>query len=83
LGHWIEDDGISADPEKTVIEIEYAARNDEEVEVCLTFAEHGFKGALGQDVVVILPVTDTRHVRGAKEVTWKDRSAWLVRVESA
>lgn len=81
-GQWIEDDGISADPDKTVIEVEYTAKkNEEEIEVNLRFIEHKFKPAWGKQVTVILPVTDSRRVKGGIQAMWQDRAAWLVNVK--
>jgi len=81
-GQWIEDDGISSDPDKTVIEVKYSAeKGAKEVDVSLTFGEHGFKTAWGKEVAVILPVTDTRSVKGAKQSTWKNRPVWLVNIK--
>jgi hypothetical protein len=81
-GQWIEDDGISSDPDKTVIEVKYSAeKGDKEVDVSLKFGEHGFKTAWGKQVAVILPVTDTRSVKSAKQSTWKNRPVWLVNIK--
>jgi len=61
-------DGFFADPDKTIIEVEYSANKGQNaVDVSLTFAEHGFKTAWGKQVTVILPVTDKRGIKGGSK----------------
>jgi alpha-glucosidase (family GH31 glycosyl hydrolase) len=79
VGEWIEDDGISADPAKSVIEVTYTA-TEKQVQVSAKWKEHGFKPLWGKTVDVILPVKDTRAVKGAKEVVYGDRQAWRVEI---
>lgn len=80
-GCWIEDDGISSDPDKTVIQVSYSAKKgDKEVEVKLRFLERKFRAAWEDKVTVILPISDRRSVKGGKPSTWKDRTVWVMRV---
>ncbi|GMK58358.1 hypothetical protein CspeluHIS016_0503900 [Cutaneotrichosporon spelunceum] len=76
-GRWIEDDGISAEPGRAVIELTY--EGGEDVVVSARFAEHDFK-PLWETLHVFLPVGDERAVRGAKAVSVDGRRAWLVDV---
>lgn len=80
-GQWIEDDGISSDPDKTIIEVSYSAKKDDkEVAVQLKLLERKFKVAWENKVTVILPIGDKRAVEGGKQSTWKDRTVWVVEV---
>lgn len=76
-GQWIEDDGISMNPRKSVISVKYTA-SEKEVDVKVKFVESGFQPLWGKVVHIILPVGDARTVKGAKEVSYKDRTAWGV-----
>ncbi|KAK8861546.1 hypothetical protein IAR55_002368 [Kwoniella newhampshirensis] len=78
-GKWTEDDGISADPGKTIIVVEYKGGKDQ-VEVKIKFEEHGFETLWGKTVAVILPVGDERTVKGGKETVWEGRKVWEVQV---
>lgn len=78
-GSWIEDDGISAEPARSVIEVIYLA-GKEEVEVTATFLEKEFKPLWGRTVHVLLPFGDRRKVKGAEETTGRDRAAWVIQV---
>ena len=72
-------DEITADPDKTIIEVEYSANKDQGgMDVSLTFAEYDIKTAWGKRMATILPVTDRRIIKGGKQITWRDRTAWLV-----
>jgi alpha-glucosidase (family GH31 glycosyl hydrolase) len=79
IGHWTEDDGISMNPDKTVVKVTYSG-NDKEVDVKLEFAESKFKTLWGKTVHVILPAADKRKVKGAKEAEWKGRTVFVVEV---
>lgn len=70
-GSWIEDDGISADPSKTIISVTYSS-GEKEIEVEAKFEENGFKTLWGNKLYVILPQGDERKVKGEKEVVEKD-----------
>ena len=73
--------GIFADPDKTIIEVEYSANKDQGgMGVSLTFAEYDIKTAWGKRMATFLPVTDRRIIKGGKQVTWRDRTARLVDV---
>lgn len=79
-GEWIEDDGISSEPKKSTIAVEYVGKEDS-VEVKLTWKENGFKPLWNGKVHVVLPVGDVREVKGAKETgKWKERTTYLVQV---
>jgi len=78
-GEWIEDDGISMKPAKSVIEVKYTATSDH-VTVEARWKEHEFKTLWGSEIHVILPIKDSRKVKGAKQVAYGERSAWVVTV---
>ncbi|WVQ79018.1 hypothetical protein IAT38_001110 [Cryptococcus sp. DSM 104549] len=78
-GHWTEDDGISAQPEKTVVQVKYTGKQDE-VEVGVSFEEYGFETLWGKTLAVILPVGDERKVVGGKETTWEGKTVWEVQI---
>ena len=89
---WIEDDGISADPEKAIIEVTYSGSKEDNTVSC-TFIESGYVPLRKKTLDVILPVGDGRRVRGMKDgrvwgqwakdaekVEWKGRTVWRVEV---
>lgn len=80
-GHWIEDDGISSDPDRTVVQVQYSAnKGEDEVEVSLKFLQRDFKAAWENKVTVILPISDKRTVKEAKQTSYKGRPAWNLEV---
>ena len=79
-GQWIEDDGISFEPELAIIQVSYTA-SPHSVEVSAKWKEHIFKPLWGDTLHVILPVKDTREVKGAERSTWGDRTLWTIRVQ--
>ena len=89
---WHEDDGVSAEPERALIEVSYSGTVDE-VRVSCMFIEMGHTPLWGNTLAVILPMGDERDVKGVKEgkvwgqwavstekVEWKGRTVYLVRV---
>ena len=80
VGEWIEDDGISYDPAKSIIEVTYTANKDE-VKVSAKWKEHGFKPLWRNTLHVILPMKDQRKIKGAEMSKWGDRVAWIVNVQ--
>lgn len=79
-GQWIEDDGISAEPDVAIIGVAYSA-TDKEVNVRLYWKERKFEPLWGHKVLVVLPVKDGRPVKGAKEGNFLGGVAWEVVVE--
>ena len=90
IGSWTEDDGISSDPEKLVIEVSYTGTEDE-VKVSVTAEQLGFNPLWKGTLHVILPTGDQRKVVGTKggrlwgertkdlkKTNWRGRSAYLV-----
>jgi hypothetical protein len=66
-----QNDGIYAEPDKdkTVIEVAYIARNDEqEIDINPKSIEHGFTIACIKQVMVLLPVTHARVSRAANKI---------------
>jgi alpha-glucosidase (family GH31 glycosyl hydrolase) len=78
-GHWTEDDGISSEPKKSIIEVTYTATKDS-ISVEATWKEHDFETLWGKTLRVILPVRDQRKVKGAREELWGDRIVWVIEV---
>lgn len=78
-GEWIEDDGISAKPDRAVIKVRYSA--EEDVVVSAKFAEHDFKPLWGSALHVFLPQNDGRKVVGAEAVDVGGKVAWVVKVD--
>ena len=91
---WIEDDGISADPERAEIEVTYSGSANEVSVSCMS-VDSGYVPLWGKNLDVILPVGDERRVKGmqngtvwgqrsidAERVEWKGRMAWRMRVAS-
>jgi alpha-glucosidase (family GH31 glycosyl hydrolase) len=76
---WTEDDGISSDPDKAIVDVEYSG-GEKVVQVKLHFAEHAFKPLWDKTVYVLLPVGDERTVKGAEATKHEDRTAWKVEV---
>lgn len=89
---WIEDDGISAEPERAIIEVTYTGTK-EEVTVSCMFIESGYTPLWRKELNVALPVGDERVVRGMKEGRvwgqwreelekreWKGRTVYVVTV---
>lgn len=76
-GQWTEDDGISATPDKTVVEVEYVGGKDE-VTIGFKLTEHKFKTLWGRKLAVLLPVGDERSVKGGKEDVWEGRKVWNI-----
>ena len=87
-GFWIEDDGISADPARTNIEVHYLGA-PEKVIVSVKVVSDEFEPLWMDKLHVILPVGDNRTViqmRNGKlngdaavvSTQWKDRKAWVV-----
>ncbi len=66
-GEWIEDDGVSLNPEKTVVTVSYKATS-EGIDVLAKFKQHRFDVAWGNTMWVNLPVGESRPVVGAAEV---------------
>lgn len=79
-GTWVEDDGISAKPERCVVELRYSS--GDEVKVQAKFVEHDFKPLWGRKLYVFLPVGDGRKVPGAEEVLVGGRVAHVLEVGS-
>ncbi|WRT65669.1 uncharacterized protein IL334_002614 [Kwoniella shivajii] len=78
-GQWVEDDGISAKPSKTIIKIVYTGKEDE-VEVKVSFVENGFQTLWGKQLDVLLPVGDERKIKGAKEGVKDGKKIWTVSI---
>ncbi|WVF67168.1 hypothetical protein IAT40_001914 [Kwoniella sp. CBS 6097] len=78
-GSWIEDDGISSNPAKTVITVTYKG-SEKEVEVEIKFEENGFKTLWGNKVDVFLPAGDERAVKGGQESQRDGKKVWTVKV---
>jgi len=89
---WIEDDGVLAEPERTMIEVTYSSKSEEVVVSCM-FVESGYVPLWGRELHVVLPVGDGRVVKGVKEGTvwgvkeveverreWRGREVWVVQV---
>ncbi|OCF57943.1 glicosidase [Kwoniella mangroviensis CBS 10435] len=76
-GRWIEDDGISAKPKKTIIKVNYKGDKDS-VEVKVNFEKNEFKTLWGNKVHIILPAGDERTVKGSKEVEKNGKKSWEI-----
>jgi len=88
-GSWIEDDGISVDPAKCVIEVDYRA-TPTSVTVSFKVLEDAFSPLWGWHLDVILPVGDARKViqaskrdgeKAAIENQWQGRPCWRVTIQ--
>ncbi|KAL7419629.1 hypothetical protein Q5752_005542 [Cryptotrichosporon argae] len=79
IGTWTEDDGISADPAKAVVEVSYTSGAD--IEVAAKWVDSAFKPLWGKTLHILLPFGDRRTVKGAKAVALGDRVAYLVAVQ--
>lgn len=81
---WVEDDGISHPPVRSIIALEYtSAPAGAAIEVTARWVEHDFRPAWGSTLAVPLPVGDARTVRGAAELKHQEcdgRSAYAVQV---
>ncbi|WVR03862.1 hypothetical protein IAU60_000860 [Kwoniella sp. DSM 27419] len=78
-GIWIEDDGISAKPAKTIAQVTYSGSKDS-VDVQVKFTENGFKTLWGDKLDILLPVGDERTIKGAKEGSRHGRKVWTVEI---
>ena len=76
-GQWIEDDGISAVPGTSTLKVSYCGKANV-VEVDVNVEENGFKPLWEGKLHIVLPVGDNREVSKAKQITWKDRDAWVL-----
>jgi hypothetical protein len=77
-GTWTEDDGVSAEPERAIVEITYAGREDV-VEVHTRWTDHAFKPLWGGTLRVLLPVGDARLVEGSVGTEeWEGRTVHVV-----
>lgn len=79
VGHWTEDDGISAKPDKTVVEVTYES-GEGEIKVSAKYRENKFNTLWGKTIHVLLPIGDARTVAGAKESTYEGRGGFLVEI---
>ncbi|WWC87844.1 uncharacterized protein L201_002741 [Kwoniella dendrophila CBS 6074] len=78
-GYWIEDDGISSNPNKTIINVEYKGNKDQ-VDVKVTFKQNDFKTLWKNNLDIILPVGDERKVNNAKENSRDGRKVWSIEI---
>lgn len=64
---WTEDDGVSANPAKTIVSVEYELKKDGKIAVQARFVEHAFETAWGNTIWIVMPKGDSREVAGAEE----------------
>ncbi|WWC60270.1 uncharacterized protein I303_102838 [Kwoniella dejecticola CBS 10117] len=76
-GTWIEDDGISLKPAKTIVKVLYTGKEDS-VDVEVSFVRNDFKTLWGSKVDIILPEGDVRKISGAKEGVREGKKVWTV-----
>lgn len=78
---WVEDDGISAPPVRARVELSYTSGSaGSSVEVKARWLEHDFAPAWGSTLAVLLPVGDTRRIRGADAAEHEGRTVFAVQV---
>ncbi|KAH8807103.1 putative glicosidase [Xylogone sp. PMI_703] len=78
-GEWIEDDGVSVDPDTRMYRLKYSGTEDE-VRVNVITTMGGFKPLWGEQLHVVLPVGDARKVVNTEQITWNDRIAWVIKI---
>lgn len=78
-GSWIEDDGVSAVPAKSVVEVAYEA-TETKIEIKAQWLEHGFDCAWKERLHVVLPYDERRKLTG-EEVSQGEDGAWVVTVQ--
>lgn len=76
-GEWIEDDGVSANPDTCTFKFSYRGTADA-VMVNVRVINNGFTPLWFGKIHIILPLSDHRVVLNAKQTAWKDQSAWLL-----
>lgn len=79
---WIEDDGVSRDPAKTVVAVEYTVAGDG-IKVTARFEEKKWNVAWGPALWVKLPKGDARKVVGAQETMQDASGRTLYKVQVA
>jgi hypothetical protein len=79
-GSWIEDDGVSRNPETTVVKVEYRL-DGEGIAVQANFIKRDFDVAWGRHIWVVLPAGDDRQVVDALEAVDRNgRKTWKISV---